>query len=249
LKKFILTVLTLCVVFSVPACAVSLESYGFKLDIGDDYTVLTADNLSENSEFLEGMGHTVQSMKKYFSDNELILFAADRADGRQIQVKCAETDFTKQLGDLSLLGNDQVQDIANSILPEDGKNNYTLVQLGDITAYELESRHSDNIGQFCSRQYITIREGRLYSIVFFENGEKLSGEFLSEIDTALASLAIQQSKKVTANDAENLTEVIMVWVLIGVAAVFAVAMLWSLARDAFARRKEDKTVISRRKIK
>ena len=234
----------------VPVCAASLDEYGFGINLPEEYTVLTADNIKENSQFLEQLGHTPQSMQNYFSENKLILFASDRADGRQIQVKCTSTDFTKQLTDLSLLSEKQLLDIAKDILPSEQSENFTVVRLGDIVSYELESHHQDNVGQFWSRQYITIREGNLYSITFFENGEKLSAEFLSEIDSVLSTLTIKQNKKVTATDAESITEVVIVWVLIGLVSVLAVVMLWSLVRDALKNSgEEEKTVINRRRYK
>lgn len=250
MKRIITVILALCILCAFPAAAVSLESYGLSLDLPEKYTVLTPDNIAQNAEFLEQLGHTVQSMNKYFSDNKLILFASDRANGRQIQVKRTETDFTKQLVDLSLLSESQVLEFATDILPEEYAANYTVVKLGELCLYEIDSVHTDNIGQFCSRQYVTIRDGCLYSLTFFENGEKMSADFLSEVDSALSTLDIKQTKKVTATDAESITEVVIVWLLIALVAVLAAVMLIGLVRDAVKNSgEEEKTVINRRKYK
>ena len=78
----------------------------------------------------------------------------------------------------------------------------------------------------------------------------MSADFLSEVDSALSTLDIKQTKKVTATDAESITEVVIVWLLIALVAVLAAVMLIGLVRDAVKNSgEEEKTVINRRKYK
>ena len=139
-------------------------TYDFNMDVDENFSLLTEDTLRQNPEYVESLGHTATSVKKYFADNNLILYAASEDNSMQIQVKCTETEFSKQLDELSLLTDDDAADIAKRLLPDGESQNYNLLEIGDMLFFEVMGTEKDSGGEFCSLQYITIRGGRLYSI-------------------------------------------------------------------------------------
>ncbi len=248
MKRFIIITAVLCLAFSITAGA---YAYDFNMDIDSGFSVLTEDLINSNEEYVESLGHTVQSVKKYFADNNLILFANSADNRQQIQVKCTQTEFSKQLYELSLLSDDNAADIADKLLPKGQENNYTLLELGDMLLFEVQSTDKDSGGAFCGLQYITIRNGNLYSIGFFENGTEFSNEFKQVINSSLDSLSIKREKKITADRAENTAEVIIVWVLIVAAAALCVALFISVMFEFTGGKNAngEKTVIVRRRYK
>ncbi len=247
MKRCIAITLALLLLFAFGAGAQTFGKLNIELD--DSFIALTEEGISKNPELVEWLGYTKSSMQKYFEDNDLVVFAANEDNSRQIQVKCSQTEFSKQLGDLALLNEEDAQEMVGKILPVGPNDSYSLLWIDDMLMYELLSVSNDSGGSFCSLQYVTIRDGKLYSIGFFENGTQLSDEFKSDIDSMVSTLSISTDKKVTVSRAENLTEVIIVWVLIAVAAVGAVILLVSIFSEIYSSRNADNRhfVIRRRR--
>ena len=247
MKKFIVMLLAALLVFSVPAAAKQVDN--FSIDINEEqFAVLARGEISQKKELVESLGYTTKSLTKYFTDNDLILFATNSDKSRQVQVKCAETEFTRQLSSLATLENQKLLDIADKILPQEALGNYLLINKGDVILYQFTVCSSDSGGKFCNRQYITISGGKLYSIGFFESGEQLSAEFASEIDAMMNSLKIKRDEKLTARTAEDITVMVIIWALIAIAAAIAGWMLYSLVRETIDKNKGEPTeVINRRK--
>ncbi len=237
MKRCIVVTLALILLF---AFGVSAQTFGkLNIEFDESFVTLTEESISKNPEIVEWLGYTDSSMQKYFEDNDLVVFAANEDNSRQIQVKCRETEFSKQLGDLSLLDEENAENIVEKILPIGANDSYSLLWIDDMLMYELNSVSSDSGGSFCSVQYVTIRDGKLYSIGFFENGTQLSNEFKDIIDRTVSTLSISTDNKVTVSHAENLTEVIIVWVLIIVAAVGTVGLLVSIFAQLNTNRTAD----------
>ncbi len=251
LKRIIILTLALCLMFASNVGALSIDAYDFNMDIPENFSLLTEDTLNKNQEYVESLGHTATSVKKYFADNNLILFASSNDNSMQIQVKCTETEFSKQLNELSLLSEDGARDIAEKLLPAEQANNYTLLLLDDMLFFEVAGTQKDSGGDFCSLQYITIRGGKLYSIGFFENGKEFSSDFKKTINESLDSLIIKRKTELTADKAENTAEVIIVWVLIIAAAALCVGLVVSVLYEFTGTKteKNKKTIIIRRRYK
>ncbi len=252
MKRFFVICLMLILVFATSVDAANISEYNFNMDVNENFSIMTEDNISKNTEYVESLGYTTQSMRKYFSDNNLIMFASNEDNTQQIQVKCTETEFSRQLGELSLLSDESAFEIANQLLPQDYNDDYTLIKQGDMLMFELIGYSKDSGGDFCSIQYITIRDGKLYSIGFFENGNDFSSEFKSIIDKSVSSLSISLKGKITADKAENTAEVIIVWVLIILAAIVVIAVFVSIMSEVVNGKRKDsekRTVIVRRRYK
>ena len=252
MKRFFVICLMLCLLFASSVSAETIGEYNFSMKVNENFSLLTEETISKNTDYVESLGYTTQSMKKYFSDNNLIMFASNENNTQQIQVKCTETEFSRQLGELSLLSNENAFEIAPQLLPKGFNDEYTLIKQGDMLMFELAGYSKDSGGEFCSLQYVTIRDGKLYSIGFFENGKAFSNEFKTIIDESISSISIPRRDKITADKAENTAEVIIVWILIILAAVVVVAVFVSIMSELLkgkSKETEKRTVIVRRRYK
>ncbi len=246
MKRCLSLVLLLCLLFSVSVSAVSLDKYNFNISLGEDYAVLTEDNLENNSELIEALGHSETSIKQYFKDNSLILFAVGGA--RQLQVTCRETEFSKRLGDISLLDDEEVLDLVTNLVKVQAASNLSLINLNGMKMYEVVSTAKDSGGNFANIQYITVRGGKLYTVSFFESADEITEDFRSFARSTIETLSIVGGDKATFSGAENITEMIIVGVLLVLAAAVAITLIISFVRD-FIRYDENRHFIIRRRKK
>lgn len=246
MKRCLSLVLLLCLLFSFSASAISLDKYNFNISPGSDYAVLTEDNLGSNAELIEALGHSEASIKQYFKENSLILFAVSGA--RQLQVTCRETEFSKRMGDISLLDDDEVLSLVNHFVKVKSASDLTLVSVNGIKMYEVVSLNKDSGGKFASIQYITVRGGKLYTISFFETADKITEKFRNFALNTISTVSIGGGRQASFPGAENITEMIIVGALLLLAAAVMVTLIISLARD-FLRYDENRHFIVRRRKK
>ena len=244
-----LLALILAVFMAIPASAVSLDEYKFNMEIDEGYQILTEDNIQKSDELVSSLGHNIDSMKQYFKQNSLILFAISEDGKRQIQVTCIETELSKQLNDISLMDEGDALGFVGKFIKADNISSVSLVTIGDMKLYEAASTDKDSGGNFATVQYVTIRGGKLYTIGFFESAASISAEFKDFAQKTINTLSIKGSQSGDFSGTENIAEMIIVGLLILLAAVVLIITVVSLIRD-FARYDEnERPIIIRRRKK
>ena len=173
MKRYLclLLALILAVFMAIPASAVSLDEYKFNMEIDEGYQILTEDNIQKSDELVSSLGHNIDSMKQYFKQNSLILFAISEDGKRQIQVTCIETELSKQLNDISLMDEGDALGFVGKFIKADNISSVSLVTIGDMKLYEAASTDKDSGGNFATVQYVTIRGGKLCGDVAFAEVE------------------------------------------------------------------------------
>lgn len=246
MKRCLSLVLLLCWLFSLSAGALTLDKYNFNISLGNDYSVLTEDNLSRQTEFIESLGHSKASVEQYFKENSLILFAA--TETRQAQVTCTETEFSKRLGDLALLEDKEALNMVNRFVKVQTVANLNLVSTNGMKFYEVISLNSDKGGSYSSVQYITIKGGKLYSISFFENASQVTDDFKNHAFNAIKTVSIGAAQNSALSGAGNIAEMVIVGIMLLLALALAIALLLSLTRD-FMKYDDTRHFIVRRRKK
>ena len=245
----LLLTLILTVALSVSVGAVSLDEYKFNIEIDESYRVLTEKNIEKSEELVESLGHSIDSMKQYFKDNALIMFAVSEDGKRQLQVTCQETEFSQRMDDISLLGEDEALGFVSRFIKADNVSDIALITVGDMKLYEVASTNKDSGGSFCTVQYITVRGGKLYTIGFFEGSSAMSEEFKGFASDTIGTLSIGKNGGAGFSGTENIAEMIIVGLLIVLAAVVAIMVIVSLVRDAIRYDEDKKPLIIRRRRK
>ena len=235
-------------IFSISASAITLSEYNLSVDIDGEYSVLTKDDISRNEELVSSLGHSITSMQQYFEDNSLILFAVNADNTRQMQVICKETEFSKRLGDMSYLSDKDALSFVNRFVTVKTVSDLTLLTVGNTKYYEIVSSGTDSGGAFCSVQYVTVRGGKLYTFSFLGSGDVDNTDFKTFASDTITTAVIGGAERATVADAENVTEMIIIFLLIGAAAVVAIWVLITLVRDIY-RKNEETFKISRRRHK
>ncbi len=225
---FSLILLLFC---SVSAVALDYKDYYASLELPQEYVEINAKNASNYEEVLKYMGHTKSSFKKHIEKNNILLFAILKDNSRQIQFKVNKTEFSQQVSDISLLKNDSLQDIGTKIIGGDAKS-WNMVDADGVMYFEIAS-NAKTQEETCSIQYITIKNGYVYSLVLYGDKQTFDDTFLNEGLSLVSALTISsQKQKVTASDVDTVVEMVVNFGLIILAAVIAVIIVISFVKDA-----------------
>ncbi len=225
-----------------------IKEENLTLSVSEDYILLNDENAAKNSEKIEILGYTLSSFKTYLSQNNIVVFGLDTKNKTQLILKSFETDFSKDIIELSLLNEDALLEVTKKLvtIPE---ASWRIVKINDMQMIEVRFSDQDQNGEFYTVMYITIRNGKIYSLSQIFSGEKSETKTSAAFST-VKGLEIKDVKTSAAWDASSVFEFIIIWIMIIGAFVAAVFIIVSFVRDR-KKYKENlengKEVISRRR--
>ena len=241
MKKLTLFFAVLVLILIMPLSAfaeenkISLKEHNLSLTLPNGFTLLDSANASKNEELIEDFGYTVSSFKGYLEQNSIILFATDK-NNTQLSLKCWETDFSKEIIDLKLLGEEALKSVAKQIITLPGAS-YKSATIGDMRLFEVKKADNDSGGDFYSVQYVTIRNKKIYSLNIAFPGKESEENKTAAFEIA-KSLKIADKSTSSPWDVPSVFEMVLIWVIIIVAAVTLVIIVISFVGDYKKRRAE-----------
>lgn len=240
-KRLLSTLLLLlCCCLPVGAQTVSDAAHNVTLALPDDYRVVTADTLDDQADYLETLGHSVDSFRQYFRQDGLLFFAASPDRARQVELRCLQTEFAEQVGDLSLLDEATAARMADSLIAADTRAGWKLIEQDGLRFYEISTATSDSGGRFCALQYVTVRNGLLYDLTCYSAGETLTEADRTAAASLLAGLSIpKQSGSFSLFDAESIFLTVLIWAAILAALAAAGFLLYTFYADLRRRKNEN----------
>jgi len=226
------------ILLSLFTLTVQAEAYTFKdenlqIDFPDGYTVLTPNNLSKNSDIVEDIGHSVTSLKTKMNNDGIILMAVAEENQQQIQLKSATTTFTSQIVSLSSLSSSQLDTVAKQIVG----NDYEVVYKNGTVFLKI----STSTREYNSSQYITVENGKLYTLVYY-------GADQSRLDTVLNSMIITKNSKFSLHDGTTIFQIVLISAFVVTVLVAIVLIIISFIKD-FKKRNDNNDVRDYIKIK
>lgn len=236
LKAFALFML-LAFCFSVTAFAATPKDVNMTLNLGDEYFVITEDSVSGNQEIIENLGYTKSSFKELFTKGSLVAFVLHSGTKTQIQIRVYNTPFTEKLEDLSLLNSENLTAVAKEISPAYQK----AVNVGDTVFLQSISKTEDETGKYSVSQYVTVKNGSLYTVSFYSNAPSETFE-----NQTLSLIPIKTVKKKV-----GLTETVLLIIMsvVIIAFLFAAGFLVFSIASQLKRNREDNDVREFVKIK
>lgn len=225
-----------------------IKEENLTLSVSEDYILLNGDNAAKNSDTIEKLGYTLSSFKTYLSQNGIVAFGFDAKNKTQLILKSFETDFSKDIVELSLLNEEALLQVTKKLvtIPE---ASWRIVKINDMQTIEVRFSGEDQNGEFYSVLYITIRNGKIYSLAHIFSGEKSEAK-TSVAFSAAKGLKIKDVKTAAAWDASSVFEFIIIWIMIIGSLVAAVLIIVSFVRDRIKYKENlenGKEVISRRR--
>ena len=232
--------LALCLVLAlcVPAAAAKVAGDGVSIEISDEFLVITPQNVAKNAAAAKVLGFTEKTLKTHMTENGMLLLALTGNNTRQIQLReqVAPSDsYAAKIGDLSLLDNENIRESAKALLEQMSLPGQADVQVvsnsNGLKAIRL-SAVSDNV---LSVQYITVRNGRIYSLVGYDAADA-DTDYLADI---FETLNIEKKGgKFSLAGATGVVTTIIVSLLILVAVIVIIRLIISFVVD-FRNRDND----------
>lgn len=239
--------------FSAAAKSVSSSEHGVEIDFPDDYIVLTTGNLSKNGEFVESIGHSKESLRKAMNNGNIIFYAANQNNTKQLHVKSWTTDFSERIGELSGLGDESreatLQSIKNILVSDGHQVLFSNIFSHDNCLYLKLAVFVDGDNPFCYIQYITVTGGSFYSLVYYNAHGYLTVTEQKEADAVLSKMRIIAKSDGGGIGAVTVIEIVLILALIVAALVVMFLIIRSFIMDILGKRVEPEVIPDRIKIK
>ncbi len=212
-KSIIITIVISLLLFAVlPVFAATSEHTidNITFSISDDYTIKKSEDLVPTSK-VEGL-----------------IFAAISSDQKhQIQGRCTETEFSRELKSFSGLDEETIKPAGDLLFP----NGYEVITIGS-TLY-LKSSSAEN--SEASVIYVTVANNKLYTFSYFGSDASRMGEFMYSVKLPKA--------KTTSGYTVFMIILISLFILLDV--VFIIFLVTSFVKDYHRRKMErDKNIVN-----
>ena len=245
-----------CVFFSaifltLNCLAFSNKDLNLSFTTPNGYTELNQKNAKKNPELLELLGHSKESFAKYLEDNDICYFALTPKNKEQIIIKTFETDFSKELKDLSA-GDENDETLVKAIVPKDASA-YSVVTLQGTKYFQIIFKNTDSGGAFTAVQYLTVRNKKFYSICFNFSEKNLSRETLNNSFNMAKSLKIKNTLAAAVWSAQDI--LILMLIVLGIIGITVIIglIIYSFVKDIMQKKKQIETggdiKIERRRFK
>lgn len=255
MKKIIcaFTAFALCLSFCVQVAAQTFKDYSATLNLPADYVEINADNAAKFEEGLERIGHTKQSFISYLNKNNVLLFAVLPDNSRQIQFKWEQTEFSKEIVDISDAKDKSFESIGKKIISDNSFDSWNIIDFDGVKYFEAVFSSKDDKGS-ASIQYITIRNGYLFTLSVYGDRQAADEQLKGDATEVLKGLKIEKANEtVTAQEADRILEIVLTLAFIAVAAVGAVLICISFVKDyknqRFLESEGEEDTIKRRKYR
>ncbi len=250
-----ITIMLLCInifCFTAVAQLVNAEK-NVSVEIPAAYTVINENNVLEYSDYLDEIGHTKSSFVKYIKDNRICLFAVDASNKHQITISNAETEFSKNTEDLSLLEDVYIGRIVSKIVGSEHPY-YDLVMVNGVKFIRVTSVLNSSSGNYVTAQYITVKNGKLYTFTYSVIGEYLSAQDSAELEQIINGLKISSEKsKPTVAKIEGVAITVVISIIIIGLAILAIYISYTFFSELISKKNSsdvaDYVKIKRRKFK
>lgn len=227
------------------------EDYGFSISLPQDYTVINRTNLSSNKDFIKRLGYSVKSFRLRMEESGILLYAADKDNQHQIQLKSWESDFSKEVGSLSSASGQQLSEML-----------YIMSEQLELEGGRLiDSRVTDVGGKkyltytvkvedaFCFVQNVTVENGKCFSLIYYNSSAELSQSEQESQQAILKSLNIKKTATKSEGSGYFLVIRIICAAVAIVAIVVAVFLISSFVRDIKHRKEQPEIIPDRIKMR
>lgn len=150
----------------------------FEISVGEGYSYCYSDSsfdsvtarlneiyaLTNSGEQTDVYDNT--KLKSYFENNDIRFFAVSNTDASQIRVAVYSDEISEMIGDLSLNSESRIKDFAKDLVGENDLT-YEIYQRDAKKYIMLTARESDSGGSYIATQFITVCNGKVFNISFF----------------------------------------------------------------------------------
>ena len=201
--SFLVIFLVLLSVISVNASALHIKEGNITVDIPNEYTCVTRDNIDQNLRLLGEMKFNRNDFEKDLKENKIILFARN-SQKDEIIVKLDKAVWSEEF-DIDLLDADAFQKIAVSL---SSGLDYEKVTLGENVFVRTNLVGKDNGGHFSVIRYMSVQKGNLISVEFLFAGD-INNDKIIFTEGVMASLDLPKSSDNVSKAGDGVNDIIV----------------------------------------
>jgi len=172
LKKIKLCVMVL-ITFAFLFATGFINEKDFYMDVGEDYITCYSDNV--DSDFAKQLNMSKEELKDYFSENDIKFMAISSDNKSQIRVISTRDDFSKAVGNMSNLSKDEAKKLGKELI-SDGITTFDIYEADANKYIKISERLKDSGGEYTLTRFLTVENGTLYNISFFDSAETMTEE-------------------------------------------------------------------------
>ncbi|MBQ4153581.1 MAG: hypothetical protein IJE01_00075 [Clostridia bacterium] len=215
---------------------IKLDEHKLSLSLPQGFNRLTTSTSKEMSEQVEAFGYTTASFKTYLEQNKILIFATEEKGKTQLSLKCWETDFSKDVVDLSVFDGAAMSTVAAKLITIPGSS-YKTVAVNGMKMFEVRKEDKDSGGDFYSVQYITVRNSKIYSLNMSFAGKE-STEKVQTAWQTVQTLKIDDNSTSAKWGFSSVFEMVIIWVMIIAAIIATYVIVVSFVKD-YKKHKAD----------
>jgi len=250
---FVGLIAAFCLLFTLPAGAVTLKDPRLSVDFPEDYIIITRDTVKKNIAYVEHIGHSSDSFLRFMTADSVVLYAATANNADQFQIKVSDSDFSGSVYDLSTLSEADLALTAEALTAQFSGEGALLfadwVTANEVSYYRIATKNGDAQHPYCTVQYITIANGSYYVFAYYNSTAALSDENAALMDRVMGTFRFERRTLSGIDRATSMFQTVLVVTGIVVLAVIAVVIIITFVRDAndsFRRRERVEMTIKRR---
>lgn len=241
-----LSVVFLFVCFSVPVCAASVKQNNIEIDIPREFKVINKENVSEYKDYIESIGFSKSSFKNYLDSNSILIYACDMK-GSEIVVSSFSFDFSAEISDLYYMNEEDIRQVFSNVL---GNREYEIIDKGENRFLKYDYSSSDKGGSFSGVQLLTVKNSKVYSIIYTVPSNASVNE--KTIDALAAGAVFKGDSSLPAKKVDNIATFIILSLAIIVFLITAGYIIFTFVLDIKKRKNQSDVapyvVIKRRKF-
>ena len=269
LSKALLFVLlaALCALSFMPqamAAPVVISDPALTVSFPEGFIVLTRDNLNQNKQYLEHIGHTTESFKRVVmgdvagtggnagSTGPLKIYAASADNANQFHLNAYGNDFSRLVDDIDSLTEAQRAEMENGLKASfgDGLLFFGRAEINGVPFYRLGARgETADKKPYCAVQYVTLVNEKYYVLTYYNSADSLSEADTAMADNAAATLNINRKTGGATDTAVSIMQSVVIIAGIVVLAIVGGYIIVSIVSDVRERTRQterEKLVIKRR---
>lgn len=159
--------LAFCLLAVLSSLTVAAKKAPYSISLGEGYTTAYSDGTKKELSQIVGMSE--QELEEYFSENNILMLAANSDNSSQIHLSCIQNEFSELVGDISQMSDGDINELAATLAG--GALEYKLFcENGGEKYIVFTSRNNDSGGDYTVTQFCTVLGGKMYQLSFYESG-------------------------------------------------------------------------------
>ncbi len=194
--------------FCIGAQAVTVKEFNLDIELPDNFTVITTDNIENHPDFIKKSGMDKKTFKSYTEKHGIALYAVDFNTNKEITLICTANEFSSKVEDLCLLDDVSAKKIGDSVFKD---NEYRTVTIDDKFKYfSSEYSATDNGGDFYGIHFVTVKNEKIYNYTL-SSPLKITAEDTENAEKSFLSLTFKQGEGLKYSDIEStLTQILII---------------------------------------